>query len=47
MVRNQKIPVFNDNENTIQWHLQDTANAVLRGKFIAMTTNTKSTEKSQ
>jgi hypothetical protein len=37
----------NENENVIYWNLQDTAKAVLRGKFIAMSAYIKRTERSQ
>jgi hypothetical protein len=37
----------NENENTTDQNLWDTAKAVLRGKFIAMSAYTKRTEKSQ
>jgi hypothetical protein len=37
----------NENENTTYQNLWDTAKAVLRGKFIAMSTYIKRTEKSQ
>jgi hypothetical protein len=38
---------FNENENTIYQNLWDTAKAVLRGMFIAMTAYIKRTERSQ
>jgi hypothetical protein len=38
---------FNENENMIYWNLWDTAKAVLRGKFIAMSAYIKRTEISQ
>jgi hypothetical protein len=38
---------FNENESTLYQNLGDTANAVLRGKIIAMNTYIKCTEKSQ
>jgi hypothetical protein len=37
----------NENENTTCWILWDTAKAVLRGKFIAMSAYIKRTERSQ
>jgi hypothetical protein len=37
----------NENENTTYQNLWDTANAVLRGKFIAMSAYIKRTERSQ
>jgi hypothetical protein len=37
----------NENENSIYQNLWDTAKAVLRGKFIAMSAYTKRTERSQ
>jgi hypothetical protein len=37
----------NENENTIYQNLWDTAKAVLRGKFIAMSAYIKRTERSQ
>jgi hypothetical protein len=36
---------FNENENTIHQNLWDTAKAVLRGKFIAMSAYIKRTER--
>jgi hypothetical protein len=38
---------FNENENTAYQNLWDTAKAVLRGKFIAMSAYIKRTEESQ
>jgi hypothetical protein len=37
----------NENENTIYKNLWDTANAVLRGKFIVMSAYIKRTERSE
>jgi hypothetical protein len=37
----------NENENTTYQNLWNTAKAVLRGKFIAMSTYTKMTERAQ
>jgi hypothetical protein len=37
----------NENENTTYWNLWDTAKAVLRGKFIAMSAYVKRSERSQ
>jgi hypothetical protein len=37
----------NENEKTMYWNLWDTAKAVLRGKFIAMSAYIKKTERSQ
>jgi hypothetical protein len=37
----------NENENMTYQNLSDTAKAVLRGKFIAMSANIKRTERSQ
>jgi hypothetical protein len=36
----------NENENTTSWNLWDTAKAVLRGKFIAMSAYIKRSERS-
>jgi hypothetical protein len=38
---------FNENVNTTYQNLWDTAKAVLRGKFIAISTYIKRTERSQ
>jgi hypothetical protein len=38
---------INENENTIYQNIWDTAKAVLRGKFIAMSAFIKRTERSQ
>jgi hypothetical protein len=38
---------FNENEDTTSQHLWDTAKAVPRGKFIAMSENIKNTKRSQ
>jgi hypothetical protein len=43
----KKFPEVNENENTTYQSLWDTAKAVLRGKFIAMSAYIKSTERSQ
>jgi hypothetical protein len=40
----KKFLQFNGNDSTIYQNLWDTAKAVLRGKFIAMSTYIKSTE---
>jgi hypothetical protein len=37
----------NENENMTYWNLWDTAKAVQRGKFIALSTYIKRTERSQ
>jgi hypothetical protein len=37
----------NENENMTYWNIWDTANAVLRGKFIAMSAYFKRSERSQ
>jgi hypothetical protein len=37
----------NENENMTYWNLWDTAKAVLRGKFIAMSVYIKKSERSQ
>jgi hypothetical protein len=42
--RTQKFLELNENENTTCQKLWDTAKAVLRGKFIAMSTYIKNTE---
>jgi hypothetical protein len=43
----KKFLEVNENENTIYWNLWDTAKAVLRGKFIAMSAYIKKIERSQ
>jgi hypothetical protein len=43
----KKFLEVNENENTTYWNLQDRANAVLRGKFTAMSAYIKMTERSQ
>jgi hypothetical protein len=37
----------NENENTTYWNLWNTAKAILRGKFIAMSACNKRTERAQ
>jgi hypothetical protein len=44
---NKKFLGFNENENTTYQNLWDREKAVLRGKFIAMSTYIKRTERSQ
>jgi hypothetical protein len=44
---NKKFLKFNENENKTYQNLWDTAKAVLKGKFIAMTACIKRTERSQ
>jgi hypothetical protein len=44
---NQKFPEFNENENTTYQNLWDTAKAIQRRKFIAMSPYIKRTERSQ
>jgi hypothetical protein len=44
---NQRFREVSENENTTYQNLWDTAKAVLRGKFIAMSVYTKRTERSQ
>jgi hypothetical protein len=43
----KKFLVFNENENTAYQNLWDTAKAVLRGMFIAMSAYINNTERSQ
>jgi hypothetical protein len=43
----KKFPEVSENENTTYWNLWDTAKAVQRGKFIAMSTYIKKTESSK
>ena len=43
----QKYLETNDNENTMNQNLWDTAKAVLRGKFIAIQSSLRKQEKSQ
>jgi hypothetical protein len=43
---NQKVPGANENENITYQNLCDTAKAILRGKFIAMSAYIKRTERS-
>jgi hypothetical protein len=43
----EEIKRFLENKNTIYWNLWDTAKAVLRGKFIAMSAYIKRSERSQ
>jgi hypothetical protein len=43
----KKFQEFNEYEHTIYQKLWDTAKAVLRGKFIAISTYIKNTERSQ
>jgi hypothetical protein len=43
----RKFLEFNENENTVYQNLWDTAKAILKGMFIAMTAYIKRTEQSQ
>ena len=43
----KKFPKTNDNENTTTQNLQDTAKAVLRGKFTAITILPQETKNKQ
>jgi hypothetical protein len=43
----KKLLEVNENENTTYQNVWDTAKAVLRGKFVAMSAYIKRTEKSQ
>jgi hypothetical protein len=43
----KKFPESNENENTTSQNLWDTGRAMLRGKFIAISTYIKKTETSQ
>jgi hypothetical protein len=43
----KRFPKVNENENTTHQNLWDTAKAVPRGKFVAMSAYTKRTERSQ
>jgi hypothetical protein len=44
---NQKVPEYNEKENTTNHNLWGTAKAVLRGTFIAMSAYIKNTERSE